>query len=170
ERTEASHLRRAEPAERQHPVLAEEPLHRLVRLRRKPRLDVAIGGDDGDARAGDLAGGEGEEEQRARIGGVEVVEEDEERPLLAACLEETADAVEEVKAIGIGAERRAALRALAEERGDRGRSISIADEHAEDLDPRPVGRGAARFPGATPGDLHARGGGAPAGLLEERGL
>ena len=126
------------------------------------RIDVAVGADDQQAAAGDLARDEAQQQERRLVGGVDVVEDDDERLGSAACRRKAPTASKRRKRAPSGRGRAAAARAgsrssgsCARSRRARARRASTvrARVAAQRLHPRPVRRGAARLPAAPDQDL-----------------
>jgi hypothetical protein len=70
-------------------------------------LDVAIGGDDHDVHGAELAGQELEQQQRRHVGGVQVIQDEQQRLVPAGIAQERGDAVEQAKPRLVGLDRRA---------------------------------------------------------------
>jgi hypothetical protein len=130
-------------------------------------FSVTIGCDDQQTRGAEFAGHKPQEQQRCRIGGVQVVQDDQQRLGCRRTPQQPGDRIEEPKPGRgrLGRALRAAafagfLRKPGHQLGD-GRGIwcvaayPIGRRHPErskDLEPRPVGRRAATFPAAAPED------------------
>jgi hypothetical protein len=145
------------------------------------KLDVAIRADQEQPHVGQLSGDVLEEEQRALVGGVKVLQNDNKWPRAARVLTETGDRIEEAKA-GLrrvrkhyrGVELRQEQANVWNDRGDfRGTGSelcsqliarTLAEVGAEDLDPGPVRRGATR-PHATAPEHDRSGRRGPVGEL-----
>ncbi len=149
------------------------------------RVDVAVGAEDQHRSGADRPRHEAQQEQRRGVGGVEVVEHDHDRAARRDVPEQGAGRLEQPEAgpLGVGCRGRREVGdepaelgqdlgelpgARAERRGRQGRRVGEAAPQG--LDPRPVGRGAARLPAAP--DEHARAAVARAGrgLLDEPAL
>ena len=160
----------AQPAQREplHPGIAGDVGERLGKLRSD--LGVPVAADDENRRCGELPGHEAQEQQRGRIGRVQVVQPDDHRSRRRRIAQERCDGLEQSEAgpVGVGGRRLrevghqapelgkdgGELGPLAAELGAHGLGVAVADVRAQRLDPRPVGRGAARLP--APADVHPR--------------
>ena len=104
---------------------------------REPRLRIAIGSEHEEMRAPQVAGEKVKEEEGRDVGGVQIVEDDDEELIAGELLQPRCRAIELAEAdVAIVA---------AEE-------IVFDSERAQDLDPRPVRGCAARLPTPAPGD------------------
>jgi hypothetical protein len=175
---EALDLVLAEPAQRQPPPVAADLGDQLADRGVEARLDLAVGADHQHAAAAQLARDEAEQQQGRPVGGVEVVERDDERLLLAGRLEEAGDGVEQGEPRVVRLQVRRGLQVgqpLGDARHDLGEvagarpepARELAGRHrtgerADRLHPRPVGRGSAVLPAASPGN-HRAGAGRGAG-------
>ena len=163
----------AQPAQRQPLAVADDVAERRGELRVKARLGLAVGADDEDRRVAHVHREEAEQQQRGVVGAVQVVEDEHERRLPGGCAQQRRDRIEELKAGGVGlagvcrgggALGRQVLRRarqpgdqprqpagrLRPERGERVADVAFDGQPAQDPQPRPVGRRAARSPGAPP--------------------
>ena len=146
-----------------------------------PRAGLVVGGDHEHARLAQRPGQEGEQQQRGQVGGVEVVEEHDERLARRGVAQEDGDGVEEREARLLGLEvaglgQVQALAQLGRELGHPARAgaelgaqrvvVAVGRDRAHDLHPRPEGGRAAAVPAARPRDAVAVGRGA---LAERRG-
>jgi hypothetical protein len=139
-------IARREPAERDPPAAAYEAGESL-RIGLHPRVLVAVGANDENPLARDGLAHEAEQEQRGRVGGVEVVDADQDRLLACGGDEEGRGAVEEAEPFGLGIDR-----AL----GRRSREpLEVAAGSPDHLDPRPIGGRAALLPAAPREDAAA---------------
>ncbi len=77
---------------------SREPAERRGELLARVRLDVAVGGDREQRHVGNGLGDELEREQRRRVGPVQVVEDDDERPAFGDGGEQAGERVEEPEA------------------------------------------------------------------------
>ena len=134
------------------------------------RVDVAQSTEQEYAARGELAGDELQQKERRRVGGVEIVQHEQDRPARGSRAQKLRDSVEQPKARSLRIKRRrlgdAARKELAQLRKDlrdvRGARtelcaqrlrLRLADVAAKRLHPGPVGGSAARLPAAT--DEHA---------------
>ena len=150
----------AQPLERDaggHPHQPRERLGPLGQL----GLALAVGAHDQDRGIGDRLGDEAQHHERPRVGGVQVVEHDDQRSLARRLDEELRDRVEQPEA------RRLGIDGLG--RGAR-ELLEVAAERAYRLDPWPIDRGAALLPAATRGRPPAALGGLSGELLHQAGL
>jgi hypothetical protein len=104
------HVFLAQPAGRKasgHRLPSDLGQHRGQRLSGN-RTDVTVGTEDQDARRAERAGNELKKQERGRVGGVQVVEDEHERPLRGGLPEKTGGGVEETKArrLRLGRDRR----------------------------------------------------------------
>ena len=144
------------------------------------RPGLVVGGDDEHARLAQRAGEEGEQQQRRQVGGVQVVEEHDQRLARRRVAQEDRDGVEEREAGLLGLEvaglgQVEALAQLGRELGHPARAgaelrtqgvvVAVGGERAHDLHPRPERGRAAAVPAARPRDAMAVGRGA----LAQRG-
>ena len=148
--------------------LPERRQHRGQRMPGR-HFDVAVRGDHQQARRGQLAGEEAEQEQRRRVGPVEVVEDEDERPRPSGAREERREGIKQPKARLLGVERRRhgeIGKPIANLRNDLGdvrrggaedglepHTVALLDVGADDLRPGPVRRCALALPRASPEDL-----------------
>ena len=136
-----------------------------------PDLGLAVGADDHEARPLELAADELEQQQRGGVGGVQVVEHEEERPGTRGVPQERGHRVEQAEARSVGAQcgwlrnLGEALAHLRHHLSEVGRSgpeleperLGLARVHVgtQGLDPRPVGRCSACLPAAAEQHPHA---------------
>ena len=150
-----------------------------------PRPRLVVGGDHEHARLAQRAGEEGEQQQRRQVGGVEVVEEHDQRLARGGVAQEDGDGVEEREArlLGLEVAGLGQVQALAQlgrelghparagaELGAQGVVVAVGRERAHDLHPRPEGGRAAAVPAARPRDAMAVGRGALAQRGGQAGL
>ena len=169
-----------EAAEVQVPAEAGELAEDRLELGIAARAGVVVGRDDEHRHPADHARDEGQQQQRRLVGGLQVVDHDQQRPVGGERAQEERDPVEEREARAVGLQRVAALgqaEALAQLGGqaddpagagaERGAQLVVGGargELADHLDPGPERRRAAAVPPARP---HDAGAGA-AGLLAQR--
>ena len=145
-----------------------------------PRARLVMRGDDEHAGLAQRAREEGEQQQRRQVGGVEVVEEHDQRLARRGVAQEDGDGVEQREARLLGLEvaglgQVQALAQLGRELGHPARAgaelraqgvvVAVGRERTHDLHPWPEGGGAAAVPAARPRDAMPVGRGA----LAERG-
>src|SRR4051812_17984210 len=147
--------------------LAEDALH----LGAATRPRVVVRRDDEDRAVADRAGEEGEQQERRQVGGVEVVEQHDQRRVAGDPAQEDRDRVEQGEARLLRL-RRVAGRRRADALADLGRElrdpagpgaqvlgearvVALGRERADDLQPVPVRRCAAAFPATGERDLGA---------------
>ena len=135
-------------------------------------IDVAVGADEHDVRLGELPSDELEQEQRALIRPVEVVQDDHEGPGATRFRQEACHRVEEAEAglllvgrAGGHLQLRQPLANVRHELGDLGGAraelvgqllgSALTDTRSKHLHPRPVRRRASLLPAASPVDLRA---------------
>ena len=165
------HVGGAQPGERQlaRVGLPHQLGHRRGERVAGRRVDIAIRGHDEQAAVVQPAGDKLQQEERRLVGGMQVVEHDDERAVLRSASEEPAHGLEHLKARArlrqgrrvaeLGEELAYLGQELRQERGSgselgpQGVRVRIAQMHLEGLDPGPVRRGAARLPRAPDQDL-----------------
>ncbi len=162
-----------------HAEARELPEHGLD-LGPAPRARLVMRGDDEHAGLAQRAREEGEQQQRRQVGGVEVVEEHDQRLARRGVAQEDGDGVEQREARLLGLEvaglgQVQALAQLGRELGHPPRAgaelraqgvvVAVGCERTHDLHPWPEGGGAAAVPAARPRDAMPVGRGA----LAERG-
>ena len=145
-----------------------------------PRPRLVMGGDHEHARLAQRAGEEGEQQQRRQVGGVQVVEEHDQRLARRRVAQEDRDGVEEGEAglLGLEVARLGQVEALAKlgrelghparagaELRTQGVVVAVGGEGAHDLHPRPERGRAAAVPAARPRDAMA----VARGALTQRG-
>ena len=161
-----------EPAEVDaHPEARQLAEHRLE-LGSARRTGFVVGGDDEHVRLAHRPGQEGEQQQRRQVGGVEVVEEHDERLAGGGVAQEDGDGVEEGEArlLGLEVAGLGEVQALAQLGGELGHParpgaeldaqrvvVAVGRDRAHDLHPGPEGGRAAAVPSARPRDAVALG-------------
>jgi hypothetical protein len=133
------HLGPAEAAEREaapHPGQVAEQVGQLV----EARVGVPVGADDHQPLVGGGLGEEPEQEQRRRVGRVQVVQDHQHRPGVGDPAQEPAHRVEQHEADRLG---------LGGRRCGREARLQLTAGRPDDLHPRPVGRGPAVLPAAA---------------------
>ena len=171
--TYCRHLALAQPAEREAAGdrLARDLGERLRQRSSRDRVDVAVGAEQQHVRRAELAGEEPQQQQRRRVGRVQVVEHEHERPALAR----RSGGTRRSRRRGGSAPPSDSSAGGSGRSGKRSRSsgtiwarsaapapscarsavgLAVAHVGAQRLHPRPVGGRAARLPAAA--DEHAR--------------
>ena len=131
------------------------------------QLTLAIDGQHHDAGVGQVHGHEPEQQQRRLVGGVEVVEDQDDGTVARRVPQQARERVEQLEAGAIGvvvlqagqlgedvADLRQDLREMRSVRSDEPAKVvrlDVPQEGAHRLEPRPVDRRAARFPASPPG-------------------
>src|SRR5262249_4306686 len=163
-----------EPAE-EDPLPDARELRQHARPRSMPHLDVAVRADEEHAGVGELGRDEPKQEQRRRIGPVEIVEEHEQRGFDTEPPHCAPDRLEELEPrvcrLRFGGDP-LSWHVLAEQRGERAIRgvVRLRLEAPEDLHPRPVRRRALRLVAAPPAHRDAERGGAYRELSRDAGL
>ena len=164
----------AKPPQGQHQTLALGLGEERGKLRQVLDLDLAVGADDRRPHGADLPRHGDEHHDRGRIGGVQIVEDDEQRLRLGRPPHERGDRIEQAKPGLFGLRQRGARRLrqaaepLAKFRRDlrdlgcvvreparEGSGIGVRDQTPQGLHPGPVRRRASVLPAAAPQRPHA---------------
>ena len=185
---EAGHVVLAQPADRKRACdrLAGERNEGCAQRVGERRVDVAVRTDDHHATLPELARGEPKQQERRGVRGVQVVEHEDQRLQRRHTPEEGAHGLEEAKASAVGLQRRhrpqmgEQVAQLGQEPGHVGGAfaqlraetalVRVAHVRPDSLNPRPVGRCAARLPAAAHEDPRPASAGMGRELLGEAGL
>ena len=133
-------------------------------------LPVPVGRDQYHPDAGERLRQEAQQQQRRLVGGVHVVQRDQQRPIRRRMGQETTDGVEQPDPLTLGRNAaRPAGQGCARLRGCC-QLVEVTAERAQHLDPRPVGRCAAFLPAAAAGHGQAAVGGGMSQLSDQPSL
>jgi hypothetical protein len=159
----------AEPREVQHACALRRAPEELGDRRVRARLGVAVAADGEHGQRAETRSEESEEVQGAGIGGVQVVEEQEQRRLERGRGEGVVNGLEQEEPV-LGGRRVEPAMLREQEIGDRRHRVALLAQRSRDLAEGDVRGRAARLPRSPPRDLEAPLGGEEGGFTQQAAL